>query len=89
MDKGSGAEHRLRKWFDHRVERWEEFRRRYRAELDANSAAWEPIAETAKAGPLTLIYSARDTDHNGAVVLRDYLCDRARGRASSRRGSRQ
>jgi uncharacterized protein YeaO (DUF488 family) len=63
----------LRKWFGHRVERWEGFRRRYRAELDANPAAWQPLVEAAKAGRLTLLYSARDTEHNGAVVLRDYL----------------
>ena len=66
----------LRKWFDHRVERWEEFRRRYRAELDANPAAWEPIFEAAKPRTVTLLYSAHDTVHNGAVVLRDYLGER-------------
>lgn len=67
----------LRKWFGHRVERWEEFRRRYRAELDANVEAWEPILEAAERGPVTLLYSARDTVHNGAVALRDYLMERA------------
>jgi uncharacterized protein YeaO (DUF488 family) len=66
----------LRKWFGHRVERWEEFRRRYRAELDANPAAWRPILEAAKSRPVTLLYSARDTVHNGALVLRDYLAER-------------
>ena len=70
----------LRKWFGHRVERWEEFRQRYRAELDANPAAWEPILEAADARNVTLLYSARDTVHNGAVVLRDYLADRIRPR---------
>ena len=73
----------LRKWFDHRVERWEEFRRRYRAELDANPAAWEPILEAAKPRTVTLLYSAHDTVHNGAVVLRDYLGDRAKVRVRS------
>jgi uncharacterized protein YeaO (DUF488 family) len=63
----------LRKWFGHRVERWEEFRRRYRAELDANPAAWEPILEAARRGNVTLLYSARDTAHNGAIVLEEYL----------------
>jgi uncharacterized protein YeaO (DUF488 family) len=79
----------LRKWFDHRVERWEEFQRRYRAELDANAAAWQPIVEAAKAGSLTLLYSAHDTEHNGAVVLRDYLGDRAKLRRRSRGRSRE
>lgn len=72
----------LRKWFGHRVERWEEFRRRYRAELDANVEAWEPILEAAERGPVTLLYSARDTVHNGAVALRDYLMERASKRSS-------
>jgi uncharacterized protein YeaO (DUF488 family) len=69
---------KLRKWFDHRVERWEEFRRRYRAELDANPAAWQPIIEAAKPRNVTLLYSAHDTVHNGAVVLRDYLAEQAK-----------
>jgi Uncharacterized conserved protein len=60
------------------VERWEEFRRRYRAELDANPAAWEPILEAANARTVTLLYSAHDTVHNGAVLLRDYLADRVK-----------
>jgi uncharacterized protein YeaO (DUF488 family) len=72
----------LREWFGHRVERWEGFRRRYRAELDANPAAWKPILEAATPGTVTLLYSAHDTVHNGAVVLREYLGDRAK------RGSR-
>jgi uncharacterized protein YeaO (DUF488 family) len=75
----------LRKWFDHRVERWEEFRRRYRKELDANPNAWEPILDAGRKGTVTLLYSAHDTIHNGAVVLRDYLLERT---APARRGSR-
>ena len=63
----------LRKWFDHRVERWPEFRRRYRKELSANPVAWEPILEAEKRGNVTLLYSAHDVLHNGAIVLRDYL----------------
>jgi uncharacterized protein YeaO (DUF488 family) len=66
----------LRKWFGHQVERWEEFRLRYRAELDANPAAWAPILEAARGGKVTLLFSAHDTLHNGAIVLRDYLNER-------------
>src|SRR5690606_13203679 len=69
----------LRKWFGHRVERWEEFQRRYRAELDAKRDAWQPILDAAKKGNVTLLYSAHDTEHNGALVLRDYLLERAGG----------
>jgi uncharacterized protein YeaO (DUF488 family) len=74
----------LRTWFGHRAERWEEFRRRYRAELDANPAAWKPLLEAAaKPRTVTLLYSARDTVHNGAVVLRDYLAERVEPRRQS------
>ncbi len=67
----------LRKWFGHRAERWEKFRQRYRDELDANAETWEPILDAARRGTVTLLYSAHDTVHNGAVVLRDYLMERA------------
>ena len=66
----------LRRWFGHRVERWEEFRRRYRKELDANRDVWEPILLAERRGTVTLLYSAHDVIHNGAVVLRDYLVAR-------------
>src|SRR5512145_531777 len=55
----------LRKWFDHRVERWDEFRRRYRKELEANPSAWEPILEAERCSAVTLLYSAHDVVHNG------------------------
>ena len=77
----------LRKWFDHRVERWEEFRRRYRRELNANRDAWEPILEASRRRTVTLLYSAHDILHNGARVLRDYLAERQAG--SARRGKRE
>jgi uncharacterized protein YeaO (DUF488 family) len=77
----------LRKWFDHRVERWEEFRRRYRDELNANADAWKPILEAGEGGPVTLLYSAHDTLHNGAIVLRDYLAAR-QAKRPARRGAR-
>jgi uncharacterized protein YeaO (DUF488 family) len=74
----------LRKWFGHRIERWQDFQRRYRAELDANPSAWEPLLEAARRGPVTLLYSARDAAHNSALVLRDYLLERARSRGRRR-----
>ena len=66
----------LRKWFNHRVERWPEFRRRYRKELAANQVGWEPIVEAEKHGNVTLLYSAHDVLHNGAMVLREFLATR-------------
>jgi uncharacterized protein YeaO (DUF488 family) len=71
----------LRKWFGHRPERWDEFRRRYRDELAANPEAWAPILDAANHGPVTLLYSAHDTEHNGALVLREYLAERSKRRA--------
>jgi uncharacterized protein YeaO (DUF488 family) len=73
----------LRKWFNHRVERWDEFQRRYRRELDDNPDAWKPILDASSRGAVTLLYSAHDPLHNSALVLRDYLAERATGRASS------
>jgi uncharacterized protein YeaO (DUF488 family) len=66
----------LRKWFDHRVERWDEFRRRYRRELTANPSAWAPILDAGARGTVTLLYSAHDVLHNGAAVLCGYLMER-------------
>ena len=63
----------LRKWFGHDPERWPEFGRRYAAELDAAPDAWRPLLEAARSGPVVLLYSARDEQHNNAVALRDYL----------------
>lgn len=74
----------LRQWFGHKPERWAEFRRRYREELSANAAALTPILDAAKQGTVTLLYSARDVEHNAAVVLRSYLASRQRQRKASR-----
>jgi uncharacterized protein YeaO (DUF488 family) len=63
----------LRQWFAHRVERWDEFRRRYMAELDEHPEAWRPLLVADGKGSVTLLYSAHDVLHNSALVLRDYL----------------
>ena len=75
----------LRKWFGHRPERWREFRRRYKNELRANADAWSPILDASKRGTVTLLYSAHDVEHNGAVVLREYLMERSRARPKAKR----
>jgi uncharacterized protein YeaO (DUF488 family) len=66
----------LRQWYGHRVERWQEFRRRYREELAAHPESWAALASAARRGNVTLLYSARDVEHNSALVLRDYLAAR-------------
>jgi uncharacterized protein YeaO (DUF488 family) len=63
----------LRRFFGHDPAKWDEFRRRYAAELAANEGAWRPLLEAARAGPVTLLYSSRDTAHNNAVALRAFL----------------
>lgn len=80
----------LRKWFDHRVERWAAFRQRYRAELRANRSAWEPILDAERRGTVTLLYGAHDVLHNSAVVLREFLLERGTegGRLEKRAGHR-
>ncbi|HEX6033478.1 MAG TPA: DUF488 domain-containing protein [Anaerolineales bacterium] len=63
----------LRRWFAHDPAKWDEFQRRYRAELDAKPSAWEPLVEACRQGNVTLLYAARDTHHNNAIALKAYL----------------
>ena len=68
----------LRRWFGHSPEKWLEFRRRYFAELNANPGAWAPILDAARQQDVTLLFAARDRDHNNAIALRDYLLKKLR-----------
>lgn len=63
----------LRKWFGHDPDKWSEFRRRYSAELTQHETALAPLEDAIREGPVTLVYGSRDTEHNAAVVLRDFL----------------
>ena len=64
----------LRKWFGHDPRRWDEFRRRYRAELDQGPTGLDTLrAAVEGGGTVTLVYGARDTEHNNAVALKEYL----------------
>jgi uncharacterized protein YeaO (DUF488 family) len=70
-----GPSNELRRFFGHDPDRWEEFRKRYKAELrrsEAKSLLAE-LLEVARKGKLTLVYSARDEQHNQAVVLKEVL----------------
>lgn len=64
----------LRKWFDHKPERWPEFQARYREELQGNPAL-EDLRERAEAGTVTLLYGARNREFNHAAVLAGVLKD--------------
>lgn len=63
----------LRKWFGHDPARWEEFCRRYSAELHQNTELLSQLRSLARQGPVTLVYSAHDEVHNDAIVLRDVI----------------
>ncbi len=63
----------LRKWFGHDPERWTEFRRAYRDELAQMPETLSKLLEYCRQGPITLVFGARDREHNQAVVLREVL----------------
>jgi uncharacterized protein YeaO (DUF488 family) len=63
----------LRQWFGHDPAKWPEFRRRYRAELKEKGDWLRLLQHRAKEGPVTFVYAAHDTEHNSAVVLKEYL----------------
>lgn len=63
----------LRKWFNHRHERWEGFRRAYLEELDAQRERLADLEGMVKQGNVTLLFAAKDEAHNNAVVLREWL----------------
>lgn len=74
----------LRKWFAHDPEKWAEFRKRYAEELDSNPAEVERLAEFVRRGTVTLVYGAKDEQHNQAVALKEYLEASARRKPGSR-----
>ncbi len=63
----------LRKWFNHDPARWSEFQRRYHAELKEKRALLATLIKQAKTRPVTLLYSAKDEQHNQAIALRSFL----------------
>lgn len=77
----------LRKWFAHDPEKWAEFRKRYAEELDSRPAEVERLAECVRRGTVTLVYGAKDQQHNQAVALKEYLEESA-GRKPGSRGRR-
>jgi uncharacterized protein YeaO (DUF488 family) len=82
--KDLGPSHELRKWFGHDLRRWSEFRRRYVAELRTQRDPLMAIARKATRGAVTLLFGARDPEHNQAVVLKSVIerLQRARTRAA-------
>lgn len=77
----------LRRWFAHDPGKWREFKRRYVRELEQRPDAWTPLLAHARRGRVTLVYSAHDTEHNNAIVLKDFLERKLTLKAASRRAA--
>jgi uncharacterized protein YeaO (DUF488 family) len=71
----------LRRWFGHVPDRWEDFKTRYRAELDAPEvqALLQRLARESAHGPVTLVFAAKDEARNEAVVLKDVIDEKRPG----------
>lgn len=63
----------LRKWFGHDPKKWDQFCKRYQAELKQKKDAVNLLKQKSKEGTITLVYAARDEEHNSAVVLKEIL----------------
>jgi uncharacterized protein YeaO (DUF488 family) len=74
----------LRHWFGHEPSHWTEFKKRYYLELDNNQEAWNLLLEEARSGGITLVYGAKDKEHNNAIALKEYLEEKLKGK--TRRG---
>ncbi len=75
----------LRKWFGHDRARWEEFKRRYFAELGGKEELLAPIRALAKKKRVTLLFGASDVEHNNAVALMEYLCTKKPSKGRTRK----
>ena len=77
---------KLRQWFGHEPARFEEFRRRYIEELRSQRPRLTELRRRARNGTLTLVYSARDAEHNDAVVLAEFSRQRPPSRQRPHQG---
>lgn len=73
----------LRQWFGHDPKLWTEFQRRYRIELKHNTRQLEELLRLARKGTVTLVFGARDEEHNDAVVLKRVLLGHSKRRPSN------
>lgn len=79
--KDASPSNELRKRFHHDPAQWDEFCRHYFAELKDNAEAWTPILEAGRAGTVTLVYGAKDAEHNNAVALMEFLNQKLHAKA--------
>jgi uncharacterized protein YeaO (DUF488 family) len=71
--KAVSPSNELRSWFGHDPSRWKDFQRRYFDELNQKPETWAALLQTAQTKSITLVFSARDIEHNNAVALKTYL----------------
>lgn len=71
--KDLGPSTELRKWFGHDPKRWAGFKTKYKRELKTKTELLKDIKKRSKKGTVTLLYGAKDTEHNEALILKDYL----------------
>jgi uncharacterized protein YeaO (DUF488 family) len=64
---------KLRQWFGHKPERWDKFRRDYWKELENHPEAIAALKDAIKSRTVTFVFAAKDTGHNSAIVLRDFI----------------
>lgn len=72
-EKDLAPTNELRRWFGHDPAKWDEFLRRYRAELEGREELLARLRREASEGTVTLLYAARDEEHNNAVALKRYI----------------
>jgi uncharacterized protein YeaO (DUF488 family) len=88
--KGSAPSTELRKWFGHDPEKWDEFRRRYTAELKQDTAAVAELRDlVAEKKNVTFVFSERDTEHTHAIVLKDFIEHGSRRRVPVKKTARK
>lgn len=71
--KDLAPSHTLRKWFNHDPEKWDEFSRRYVEELEQKGDLVKLLRHRAEEGAVTLVYGAKDEQHNNAIVLKSFV----------------
>jgi uncharacterized protein YeaO (DUF488 family) len=79
----------LRKWFGHDPAKWEQFQKRYWKELEEKKEAIQLLKQKGKQGTVTLVYAARDEEHNGALALKRFLEGRQHLMRPSNGGNQQ
>jgi uncharacterized protein YeaO (DUF488 family) len=88
--KGSAPSTALRQWFGHDPAKWDEFRRRYTAELKQDTAAVAELRDlVAEKKNVTFVFSERDTEHTHAIVLKDFIERGSRKRAAAKKTARK